>query len=63
MAGKGDHRRPSQVSQKQVDANWDRIFKNGDTYRREVGDLTSEEAEALVQKAKSRVSKNLNSQH
>ena len=27
MAGKGDHRRPTQVPQKQVDENWDRIFK------------------------------------
>ena len=26
MAGKGDKRRPSQVSDKQVKANWDRIF-------------------------------------
>lgn len=27
MAGKGDWRRPSRVSQEEVDANWDRIFK------------------------------------
>jgi len=26
MAGKGDHRRPAQVPQKQVDKNWDMIF-------------------------------------